>query len=834
MPGAIAVGLMSAGMTLTAATVVGYAVVSFAMFAANMALSSVIGEDQPDINTGLGEEGARGHLVNISDTQAIIPRIYGRTRVGIIRAYAGTSGTDNKYIHIIGIVGEGEINGVAQTTGVDQIFLDDKIYTDFGSLVHYEFFTGTTDQNVCATLQTAIPEWNDPLRRTAYIYIRLEYDSDVFQNLPEITLEVEGLKLYDPRDASTIYTNNASLAARDLILASSRRGGMGISSARMDEDTWKTVATYCDVTKGWTVGVPIRKQQAVIDNVSSLLSLYRGGLIYSENKFKARFKDLNHEASVMNLGEDDIVDEGISSLRVKQPSIFDTPNAVRIKFLNSEKKYQVDDYVLPDTTAIAADGDYREKTVELLGINSQQNAMKMANYYLERFRVNKGAPLKAFNRCIALEPMDLIQLTHSFPGWTNKLMRVLNVVVLSEDIVQLDLIEEESDFYDDTYNLEAHDWHDTTLPDPSTAPYPVINVSTVEEVYYYRNRSFTRWKIDFDKPAVTDYPWWKHAEIWVKVGVGGDWKFMTIATTNYMLDPVEEGETYYCKIRSVSIHERRENFDGAYVVSKLIEGKTDIPSNLAALTAVATGDSVNIYTDEIADPDIAGYEVRFGAAWVGGIFIGFNETPNIRLTGVRPGVFTFWMKAKDNAGEYSAVPVSANCTVFYPANYVDKNVWSWDYNGIGTHDNTEYVFYAGNDHLKCSHTAGELTGTWTSPEYDLGAEKTVRVWGDFITTFVSSTVTWNGIFPGATKWEDKTDANTKWYELTSPDVAAILSAKIKWGTVSGVYPYEADFFEILAPEFTARYLQVEITITDPQDDANLYVKELNCKGAYWV
>ena len=823
MPTPLAAALVAAGMTEIGAAVVAYAVVSVAMFAANMALSSVVGEDQPDIDTRLGEEGARGHLVNTSDTQAVLPRIYGRTRVGINRIYAGTSGTDNKYIHIVGTVGEGEVNGIAQTTGVDQLFLDEKVYTEFGTLVHYEFFTGASDQNVCATLNAAIPEWTDLLRRTAYIYVRLEYDSDVFQNLPEITLEVEGLKLYDPRDDSTIYNNNAALATRDLVLASSRRGGMGIASARMDEDTWKTVASYCDVTKDWTVGVPIRKQQAVIDNVSSLLSLYRGGLIYSENKFKARFKDLNHEASVMSLGEDDIVDEGISSLRVKQPSIFDTPNAVRVKFHNSEKKYQVDDYVLSDSAAIIADGDYREKTIELLGINSQANAMKMANYYLERFRVNKGAPLKAFNRAIALEPMDLIQLTHSFPGWTDKLMRVLNSVILSEDIVQLDLIEEEAAFYDDIYNLADHDWHDTDLPDPSASPYSVINVSHSEEVYYYRNRSFTRWKIDFDKPAVTDYPWWKHAEIWIKVGIAGEWKFMTKATTDYMLDPVEEGETYYCKMRSVSIHERKEDFDSAYSVSKQIVGRVADPANPSSFSATAAANVVTLTAEFPSDPDVVGYEIRMGDTWNGGSFVHFSISPNVRLTFIVPGTHTFWIAALDNAGVYSPAPRSASCTVPYPTNYDYKTEWCWDYDGIGSHDNTEYVVHEATDAVKCSHTGSVLNGTWTSPVYDAGSVKRMKIWGDFLSDFVAGDKTWDGFFPSPVTWDDKLDANT-WNTVFA--VEGSLSAKLKYGDVD-VSENTLENFNNLAPEIDARYLQVELTINDPELTANLFVYELN-------
>ena len=178
---------------ITTAQLVGAIVVSAIMMGANMLLSSILAEGAPELSSGIDQ--SRGHLVNTTNSQAPLSLLYGRSRVGINRAYIGVSGSDNKYIHIIGVVGEGEVNGIGQTGGVDQVFLDDKVYTEYGSLVHYEFFTGSPTQNVCSTLHTAIPEWTDPLRYTAYIYIRLEFDSDIFQNLPSITLEVEGLKV---------------------------------------------------------------------------------------------------------------------------------------------------------------------------------------------------------------------------------------------------------------------------------------------------------------------------------------------------------------------------------------------------------------------------------------------------------------------------------------------------------------------------------------------------------------------------------------------------------------------------------------------------------------
>lgn len=773
----------------------------------------------------------KGQLQNTRILSAPLPLIYGQTRVGGNIVYMGVSGADNDYLHIVLNLCEGEINGLVNTGGVDQIWLEDQLYTAFPGLVYYEFFTGSPTQSASAALTAAIPEWTEAKKHTAYIYLRLKYDRDKFQSMPTTTVELQGLKVYDPDTETTVYSNNPALCALDFMTRSSRRGGMGIAIARVDLDTVMDAAAYCDA-KGWTCDLYLNQNQSASDNFLQILATFRGALVYSEAKFKIKYRDLNYETAVMNLTEDDVIEQGESSLKITQPSIFSTPNAVNCKFTNAEKKFTQDDYVLADSAAIAADGDYREEQIDLWGVTSQTNVMKLANYYLERLRLNKSASLMMGSRGMALEPFDLVTLTHSRPGWTAKQFRVAAPSVTQEGLVALSLEEEFASMYDDVYNLAAHSFYDTNLPRPSDTVPSVINVTHAEEVYNYRGRSFTRWKVNFDKPLASAYAFWDYADIWVKVGAG-DWKFMTKSEGDYYLDPVEEGVTYYCKIVSVSIFGTRQAFADGYTVSTMIQGKTSAPADIASLTAIAAGDTVTIFAAELSESDIAGYEVRLGPAWEGGLFIAFNDTPNIRLVGVRPGTHIFWMKARDNSGNYSANAESATVTVFYPPGYTDKNTWSWDFDGIGTHSNTEHATYEASDALKCSHTADVLTGTWTSPEYDLGSVKKVRIWGDFITAQEASSGTWAAIFPGTTTWGDKTDESTRWYELLQPEYAGIISAKLKWGNTSGGLSESSEKLELLGIEIEGRYVQVEITLTDPDVDSNIYLKTLNMTAAYW-
>jgi hypothetical protein len=173
---------------------------------------------------------ARGHQTNTKPNQAVIPLLYGEVRVGGIIVYESSSGGDNKLYHCILVVGEGETEGLTQVDGVDEAYLDSKLYTEHGDTVHYELFKGTANQEACATLQAACPEWNDPLRYTAHLYLRLTYDEDYHTQRPEITVGLKGLKTYDPGAIPPVvaHSNNPALMLYDLARRSTKRGGTGI------------------------------------------------------------------------------------------------------------------------------------------------------------------------------------------------------------------------------------------------------------------------------------------------------------------------------------------------------------------------------------------------------------------------------------------------------------------------------------------------------------------------------------------------------------------------------------------------------------------------------
>lgn len=256
-----------------------------------------------DISTpsNLSASPELGLKENYTSTDFIIPVVYGTRRIGGNVVYLNTSGTDNKYLHMILVLAQGECDSILQVNGVDQVFLDDKLYTEYdeGNLVYYEFFNGSSTQNACATLTAVDGNWTDTLRDICYLYLRLEYDQKWFQKRPLVNVVLKGKKLYDPRDSSTIYNTNGVLALRDYL--TNTRYGWGVPTLMLDDISLGQTATYFGTTKAWTFNRVYNEDSYAHDIAVDILKHFRGTFLWDANKIYTKYSDLNYEVSVMDL-----------------------------------------------------------------------------------------------------------------------------------------------------------------------------------------------------------------------------------------------------------------------------------------------------------------------------------------------------------------------------------------------------------------------------------------------------------------------------------------------------------------------------------------------------
>lgn len=180
--------------------------------------------------------------------------LYGQTRLGGTISFVSSTGA-TRFLHTVVLLGEGPIEAI------DEVFLDEiPIYPEqlnaqgvvtsgqFANKVRIKKALGTDDQAVDPDLLAENPELTTDFRARgiAYVYVRLEFDQDVFPSKqPELSVYVRGRKLFDPRTSTTLFHSNAALVLRDYMTDSVL--GLGVDAATEFDDTQLiAAANICD------------------------------------------------------------------------------------------------------------------------------------------------------------------------------------------------------------------------------------------------------------------------------------------------------------------------------------------------------------------------------------------------------------------------------------------------------------------------------------------------------------------------------------------------------------------------------------------------------------
>lgn len=750
----------------------------------------------------------RGVKLNTRSTTTPIAVMYGENKVGGNDVFIETVGTDNQRAWIVQCLGEGEIEGV-QT-----LYLNDKVHTEYGSLVSYYEHLGTSDQNVDANLTAAIPAWTDTLRNTAYIVWKLQFDQNYFQGLPERQVVVRGRKLYDFRDTSTAYSTNHVLALYDYM--TNARYGLGIAAAKIDTTSWTEVANYID-TKGWEFHFVVTEDMNAQDVIDTILMHFRGQMVWWGGKFYLRYSDLNEEAISKTIDDENIAqdDNGKALIRITQPSTHGSADGLRVRYVDPEKSYAEDSLVVGDTLGAIKD-------LRLYGCHDRETAGILGTYYLEKEQLSRQVSGTFSDDCLRLEPHDLVTFTSTALGISGQTMRVVDSTLRPDGLVDLVFDYEAEELYDDVYNITPESVYTCSLPDPMSEPPPVGNVQVEEEQYSYRLRTFTRMNITFDAPE--NYPWYSHCEVWRSFD-NVTYEYLYNVNTDFAVDPVEEGVTYYIRLKAVSIWGTKQQDANDQKISLTIQGYVTVPASLASLKAVVNQNSVNLQGVRVDDPDVELYEFRLGSSWSGGIFLSALRAPNLSLYGVKLGTHTFWCNTLSNNGLYGATPRSVTVSIPDPPigwSVVASETCNYDVVGEN-HDNTEQVLYGGDDYLKCSHTAGVLTGTYTSPIYDRGSVEQYFVYLTADIVVIGEGTDWDSVAPSPTTWDDLNATTRTWVDLVELPSGPQVSMKMYYGDTSPPTS-EVERMEVLSTVVSGRYFQIEITITDPQINVNALVE----------
>ena len=159
--------------------------------------------------------------------------------------------------------------------------------------------------------------------------------------------------------------------------------------------------------------------------------------------------------------------------------------------------------------------------------------------------------------------------------------------------------------------------------------------------------------------------------------------------------------------------------------------------------------------------------------------------------------------------------------------------------GGGIHDYTEWVSYSGQDYLKCRHIWGTLTGTYTSPVFDIGGAEAANRHliygigedpGEIDIAIIGTGTTWADKIPDPATWASVNAASQSWSEIFNLPGAPSVSMRLYYGAADPPTSY-IDYMEILSAIIPAgnQYFQLRITITDPSEQVYAYVEAYTIK-----
>ena len=437
------------------------------------------------------QKQASGVLVNKQSNIDGIPIIYGRRKVGGVRAFISTGGNKkNEYLYMAIVLSEGEIQQI------EQIYVNDVLHTDskYSGLITVDTTKlGLDGQAYSPILAGADSSWGTlhRLRGIAYLAIRIKYDQDVFGGIPEIKCVVKGRKVYDPRSGSTVYSTNPALCLRDYL--TNTRYGKGLAAGLIDDTSFSSAANTLDTTvtqysgsgtqKLYECNAVIDTEKKLLDNVKILLQGMRGLMPYS-NGIYSLIIDKN-ESSSFNLNPDNIT----SSISVDSAGKDKKYNQVTVKYINPDANWQADAAIYPDQGSaeeaafLAEDnGEVLKRTITLNTITSAYSAKDLARIICLASRNNTLlVKITATSEALEIAVGDVVTLNHPSFGWTGaseKEFRVTAMQLQDDGDVELTLQEYTASIYPWVVGDEALASPDTDLPDPFDVAAPTNLVLT--------------------------------------------------------------------------------------------------------------------------------------------------------------------------------------------------------------------------------------------------------------------------------------------------------------------------------------------------------------------
>ena len=349
----------------------------------------------------------------------------------------------------------------------------------------------------------------------------------------------------------------------------------------------------------------IDTNQTAYDNVRALLTACRGMLVFSGGKYRLVL-DVATTASSFGFTESNLTGSWVISQAGKRAKY----NRVTAGFYNPAKKWQPDLAMVESTALRATDnGLILEAKIDLPFTANSYRAQNIGQLTLNQSRYGLVVKFSAFQEGLRCEVGDVVPITHTTPGWSAKLFRIMQIEIKDNDEVYVVAREYSASVYTQAVLSPAAVIAQSNLPDPFSVPAVsglTLASGTTELLRLSDGSVISRIRVGWTAPTEV-YAQKGQVEVQTQATTDLGWSPVDIVAAELgvaWVSPVQDGANYNVRIRAInSIGVRGAWSQGTVQVV----GKTAPPSDVPWLRL----DGERLTWGPVSDIDLAGYRVRW-------------------------------------------------------------------------------------------------------------------------------------------------------------------------------------------------------------------------------
>lgn len=486
----------------------------------------------------------------------------------------------------------------------------------------------------------------------AYLHAYLKYTEKLGNGNPTVTCIAKGRKVYDTRTNKWGYSENPAMIIRDYLINTTFGSGRYINQSMIDEDSFKDAANYCDAkitsfdTQGRSIKEPryrlnivINSKRSYLENLQSMLACCAGYLVFTKGQVAMRIERADNP--VYAFDDNNIIQ---NSMSYSAASSTESPNKLNMKYIEPTLDWTSVSAIVEDLAdqkqQPVGRGKIVEKDVELIGVTSQCQALRLGKIYRDLIRLCPiSVEFKTAMQALNLEPGDVVTLSHNVVLEDNKVQPLfkgmpVRITEIRDDsgIYTIKAQQYNASIYDDRMGGNLKDYDYTTIKKPTDLlPKAVPNVENLKAYTIYKQGRDG--VANYDLVVTYDLPngylleagmvYYKCNEGYdlstlgvipegvtgAEVGFANDWKFAGEAPSRLVIPNVHIGVTYKLLVQARNKSGNKAPMVDCPTVTITVEKKTTIPNKPANLSIKYT-DVATVSWEDVTNSDIDYYEIR--------------------------------------------------------------------------------------------------------------------------------------------------------------------------------------------------------------------------------